>query len=454
MKALSAAQLAAILGATIVAGDAAVLVHAGVCTDTRKLHPGCAFFALKGENFDANAFAEKALQQGAAVAVVSQWLGDATHDGAILQVPDPLHALQQLASWWRDQLHLHVIGLTGSNGKTSTKDFTASVLGQTFATCATRGNLNNHIGLPLTVLETTADHQAAVYEMGMNHAGEIAPLAAIARPRIAIITNIGTSHIEFLGTRENIAREKAAIAARFTEDETLIVPHDCDFLPLIRSLTRAKVLTTGGAEDFIKARDIREGNGTMHFLLEIGDDSAAVILPVSGRHMVANALLAAAAGHLCGMRCDTIATGLSAASITGGRLRRFVSRGITVFDDTYNANPESMIAGLETLARVTIADGRKRYAVLGRMGELGEHAAEGGHRVGVCAAAFPLEVVTVGEDADLISRHAGARAKHFADREPAAAYLNAQLQAGDVVLFKGSRTAAMERVMKLLFPND
>lgn len=454
MKPLSAAQIASILGATIVAGDAAALVYAGVCTDTRKLQEGCAFFALMGENFNANVFAENALQHGAAVAVVSQWQGSSTHHGAVLQVPDTLRALQQLASWWRDQLNLHVIGLTGSNGKTSTKDFTASVLCQTFATCATRGNLNNHIGLPLTVLETTMEHQAAVYEMGMNHAGEIAPLAAIARPQIAIITNIGTSHIEFLGTRENIAREKAAIAEQLTEQETLIVPHDCDFLPLIRSLTKAKVLTTGGVEDLIRAKNIREENGAMHFLLEIGDDSAAVTLPVSGRHMVANALLAAAAGHLCGMPCEVIAKGLNAASLTGGRLRRFVSRGITVFDDTYNANPESMIAGLETLARETVAEGRKLYAVLGRMGELGEHAAEGGRRVGACAASLQIEVITVGDEADLISRHAGPLAKHFTDREPAAAYLNAKLQAGDVVLFKGSRTAAMEHVMKLLFPND
>lgn len=454
MKALTAQQLAALIGATLVAGDGATLAHAGVCTDTRMLVPGCAFFALKGENFDANTFAEKALQQGASVAVVSQWVGENLHGGSVLLVSDPLHALQRLATWWRGQLNLHVIGLTGSNGKTSTKDFTAAVMTQQFSTLATRGNLNNHIGLPLTVLATKPSHQAAVYEMGMNHPGEIAPLAAIARPQIAIITNIGSSHIEFMGTREAIAREKAAIAANLTEEETLIVPHDCNFLPLIRSLTRAHVMTTGGEEDIIRATNIREDDGHMKFSLECGHSAAGVDLPVAGRHMVANALLAAAAGYVCGLSVEQMASGLNQATLTSGRLRRFVSRGITVFDDTYNANPESMVAGLETLAAAPVSGSGKRYAVLGRMGELGMHAADGGRQVGECAQRLSLQVVTVGDEADLISRHAGSQARHFSDRDEAAAFLTQQLQADDVVLFKGSRAAAMERVMKQIFPID
>lgn len=454
MKALTAQELAAIIGATWVAGDAAAWADAGVCTDTRKLVPGCVFFALKGDHFDANVFASQALQQGAAVVVVSQWSGTAAQGGAVLLVPDTLAALQSLAAWWRAQLDLHVIGLTGSNGKTSTKDFTAAVLSRKYATCATRGNLNNHIGLPLTVLETGDAHQAAVYEMGMNHAGEIAPLAAIARPQICIITNIGSSHIEFLGTRENIAREKASIASLLTENETLIVPYDCDFLPIIRSLTRARVMSTGGENDEVRAIEVREDEGHMKFLLVCGDGSAQVDLPVAGRHMVANALLAAAAGSLCGISVEQIAHGLGQARLTSGRLHRFVGRGITVFDDTYNANPESMMAGLHTLAAQPTAEGGRRFAVLGRMGELGEHAADGGRRVGLCAAELDLIVVTVGDEADLISMHAGPTAKHFACRDEAANFLSAELRAGDVVLFKGSRTAAMERVMKQIFPND
>jgi len=454
MKPLSAQQIASIIGASLVDGDGDALILGGVCTDTRQLRAGSLFVALSGENFNGNDFARHALEQGAAAVVVSAWQSGPPVPGAVLLVDNPLDALQQLASWWRAQLSLHVIGLTGSNGKTSTKDMTAAVLSQTFSTLATKGNLNNHIGLPLTVLSTRDDHQAAVYEMGMNHPGEIAPLAAIARPQIAIITNIGSSHIEFLGSRENIAREKASIASGLGEDELLILPYDCDFLPLIRSVTKARVMTTGGPRDAVKATDIREHQGCMKFTLEIGEDQADVTLPVAGRHMVSNALLAAAAGHVCGMDCALIARGLAQASLNSGRLRRFVSRGITVFDDTYNANPESMIAGLHTLAAQEVSDGGRRFAVLGRMGELGDHAAEGGQRVGICAAALPVTTITVGDEADLISRHAGSDARHFVDREAAAIWLSQELRAGDAVLFKGSRTAAMERVMKQLFPDD
>ncbi len=454
MKPLTAQIISSIIGARVVEGDGHALIDGGVCTDTRQLHAGSLFVALSGENFNGNMFARQALEQGAAAVVVSEWQCGPPVSGAVLLVENPLDALQQLASWWRSQLSLHVIGLTGSNGKTSTKDMTAAVLSQKFSTVATKGNLNNHIGLPLTVLSTREDHQAAVYEMGMNHAGEIAPLATIARPQIAIITNIGSSHIEFLGSRENIAREKASIAGELAEKELLIVPHNCDYLPLIRSLTKARVLTTGGADDCVRAVDISEHEGCMHFTLEIDGNQAAVNLPVAGRHMVANALLAAAAGHACGVDCASIARGLGQASLTSGRLRRFVSRGITVFDDTYNANPESMMAGLQTLAAQHVPEGGRRFAVLGRMGELGDHAAEGGRRVGACAAALPISTITVGDEADLISRHAGRDARHFADREAAAAWLSLQLRAGDVVLFKGSRTAAMERVMKQIFPED
>lgn len=455
MKPILAHELAEIIGAAMVTGDAHACVDAGVCTDTRRLTPGCVFFALKGENFDGNAYAFGALEQGASVAVVSDWplaTASCPAAAAVLLVPDTLVALQQLAHWWRSQLSLHVIGLTGSNGKTSTKDFTAAVLREKYSTHATRGNLNNHIGLPLTVLETRADHQAAVYEMGMNHAGEIAPLAAIARPQIAIITNIGSSHIEFLGSRENIAREKASIAAKLTADDVLILPHDCDFMELIVSLTQARIFTTGGAQDAVKASQLSEQTGGTKFLLEIGEQQAWVNLPVPGRHMVANALLAAAAGHLCGLSAEEIARGLEQASLTSGRLRRFTSKGMVVIDDTYNANPESMMAALQTLASEPVADGARRFAVLGRMGELGEHAAEGGRRVGACAAQLPLELITVGEEADLISSHGGEKARHFATQEQAVAALSSELRSGDVVLFKGSRSARMEQVMHQIFP--
>lgn len=455
MMPITAQQLAKIIGAMIVAGDPQALAHAGVSTDTRQLSEGCVFFALRGENFDANAFAPHALEQGASIVVVSSWLGGESVKGAVLTVDDTLTALQSLAAWWRNQLQLHVVGLTGSNGKTSTKDFTAAVLAQHYVVNATRGNLNNHIGLPLTVLATTPKHTAAVFEMGMNHAGEIAPLATIARPHIAIITNIGSAHIEFLGSCEAIAREKAAIAAGLTENDTLIVPHDCDFLNLIKSLTRARIVSTGSETDVVRAENVHEKNGNACFSLVIaGQDSAEVELPVAGRHMIANALLAAAAGHLLDVPLKNIVMGLSQAVLTSGRLHRFVSRGITVFDDTYNANPESVIAGLETLAQAPIATQGSRYAVLGRLAELGEYENDGAQRIGSCVVKNGLSAVTVGEGADVISRYGGSNARHFANRSDAADYLNQTLQAGDAVLFKGSRISAMELLIKEIFPTN
>ena len=455
MKTLIAMQIAKIIGATIVAGDAEALACAGVSTDTRNLPAGCIFIALRGEKFDANTFALQALAAGATVAIVDYWQSEAPTKGAVLLVKDTLLALQKLADWWRDQISLHVIGLTGSNGKTSTKDFIAAILSQRFLVNATRGNLNNHIGLPLTVLATTPEHQAAVWEMGMNHAGEIAPLVAIARPQIAIITNVGSAHIEFLGSREAIAREKASIAANLTAEEVLILPHDCDFMPLIRSLTAARIITTGGADDHIRAENIRDEEGHACFTLRIGAEQQAEIrLGVAGKHMVANALLAAAAANILNISLEKITAGLHQASLTSGRLRRFVSDQITVFDDTYNANPESIIAGLETLAQQQISASSHRYAVLGRMAELGDHAEAAARQVGQHAAKLGITVVAVGGGAELIAASAGDHAKHYSTREAAAEYLQQTIHPGDAILFKGSRTSAMELVMKQLFPNN
>jgi UDP-N-acetylmuramoyl-tripeptide--D-alanyl-D-alanine ligase len=289
----------------------------------------------------------------------------------------------------------------------------------------------------------------------MNHAGEIAPLVAIARPQIAIITNVGSAHIEFLGSREAIAREKASIAANLTAEELLILPHNCDFLPLIRSLTAARIITTGGADDHVRAENIRDEDGHACFTLMIGADLHADIrLGVAGKHMVANALLAVAAADALTIPLDKIVAGLHQASLTSGRLRRFVTNQITVFDDTYNANPESIIAGLETLAQQPIAENSLHYAVLGRMAELGEHAEAAARRVGQHAAKLGITTIAVGDGAELIASSAGDRAKHFPTREAAADYLQQVIHPGDAVLFKGSRTSAMELVMKQLFPNN
>ncbi|RYD39300.1 MAG: UDP-N-acetylmuramoyl-tripeptide--D-alanyl-D-alanine ligase, partial [Verrucomicrobiaceae bacterium] len=351
MNPISAQQIADLLGVPIAAGRGDVIVSGGVSADTRKLPDGSAFFALRGENFNGDLFAGKALASGAVAAIVQSWEGDVPTDKAVIVVPDTLRALQRLACWWRKQLDIPVVGITGSNGKTSTKDFTAAVLSRKFNVSATRGNLNNHIGVPLTVLATSKEHTAAVWEMGMNHSGEIAPLCEIARPKYGIITNIGTAHIEFMGSREAIAEEKGMLARALPADGILFIPATCDFRDYLRQRTRGSMIAVGNGRGLVRAEDLDFGVDRTSFTLVIeGAESARVELPVPGRHMVTNALLAAAAGWKLGISPSEIAEGLSSVSLTGGRLGRYDYQGTTVIDDTYNANPESMAAAIETLA--------------------------------------------------------------------------------------------------------
>ncbi len=453
MKPLTASQIAEILGVSIAAGNPDARVDGGVSTDTRTLPRGSAFFALRGENFDGDAFAGKALEAGASLAIVHRWEAAPPNGTAVIVVPDTLLALQRLACWWRKQLELPVVAITGSNGKTSTKDFTAAVLSRRYNVSATRGNLNNHIGVPLTVLSTTADHTAAVWEMGMNHAGELAPLCEISRPKYGVITNIGTAHIEFLNTREAIAEEKGTLARALPPDGILFLPAACEFNEYLRNRTHATMVSVGNGRGLVRAENLRCGaEGTAFTLVIEGLDPIEVSLTMPGRHMVTNALLAAAVGWKLGISARDIAEGLSNAVVTGGRLRRFDHHGVTVIDDTYNANPESMAAAIDTLADTPVSSGSRRIIVLGRMGELGAHAPSAHRRTGELAATRNLTLIAVGEGAEGIAL--GARgAPFFPDLDEAAKWLNDMVKPGDVVLFKGSRAASVERVMNAAFPS-
>ena len=454
MKPISAQQLADILGIPLAAGSGDVVISAGVSTDTRKLPQGAAFFALRGESFNGDLFAAKALECGAVVAIVQHWEGIAPANTAVIVVPDTLLALQRLACWWRKQLHIPVVAITGSNGKTSTKDFTAAVLSRKFNVSATVGNLNNHIGVPLTVLATTLEHTAAVWEMGMNHSGEIAPLCEISRPKYGVITNIGTAHIEFLKTREAIAEEKSMLARALPADGILFLPATCEFSDYLRQRTKANIISVGNGRGLVRAENLRfDVDGTSFTLVIEGQEPKEVTLSVPGRHMVTNALLAAGVAWKLGISPVEIAAGLSEASLSGGRLGRYEYHGTTVIDDTYNANPESMAAAIETLADTPVLEGSRRIIVLGRMGELGSHAPAAHLRTGALAAERHLTVIAVGEGAEGIAK--GAKdAPHFPDLEQAAKWLTREVKSGDVVLFKGSRSATVERVMHAAFPRN
>ena len=443
MKSYPLAQLATAMNGTLPQDGGELVISSGVSTDTRSIPSGALFFALKGDNFDAHNFLEQAAQSGAGALVIQDASNLPAEMPAIL-VNDTLEALQALAKWYRAELGIPVVAITGSNGKTSTKDFTKNVLSQKFRVNATLGNLNNHIGLPLTVLATAEDDEVGVFEMGMNHSGELAPLCEIGRPNVSIITNVGTAHIEHMGSRDAIGLEKGTLARALDADGTLLVPSDCDYLNDFRDSTPAKVIAVGDGS--VRAENVVPGEAGSTFDLVIDDlGSIATSIAVAGKHMVSNALLAAGAGAVLGLSLEEISAGLRSTELTSGRLRQFQSGGVTVIDDTYNANPESVIAALETLANLPGLG--KRTAALGIMAELGEHADEAYQRIGTIARDLRIELVTVGEEALTY----GAE-HHFPTPEEAAQWLSENTTSGDTVLFKGSRMAAMEKVMTKAFP--
>ena len=426
-----------------------------VSTDTRRIAQGDVFVALKGENFDAHHFLDQAVALGAGTLIVHE---DKGVSGAnVVLVKDTLLALQALARFWRGELTDRAVGITGSNGKTSTKDLALAILSQRYRTTATLGNLNNHIGLPLTVVANAREEEATIYEMGMNHPGEIAPLCEICKPQVGIITSIGTAHIEHMGSREGIAREKGALAAALPTDGTLVIPADIDFKEVLMEMNQGRTLEVSIDQDTpIKASNVRaDGNGTS-FTLSTPQGSADVSLPLKGRHMVMNALLAAGSGHLFGLSPREIANGLNTVELTSGRLRQFTSEGFTILDDTYNANPDSMKAAALTLSEA-LEDGQRGYLVLGKMAELGDFTHQGHLEVGQYAASLGLSVISVGEEARAI--HEGAllssgHAIHLASKAETVNWLKENLEPNSMVLFKGSRAAAMETVMNEVFPES
>lgn len=448
MDSTSLKDLAAACGGKILCGDDARTVTT-ICKDTRALRRGDLYWCLRGENHDGHAFVRDAAEAGAAAAVVERADVDAPAEFPLIVVDDALGALQRLATWWRAELTLKVICLTGSNGKTSTKDFSASVASTRFRVSKTQGNLNNHIGLPLTILSANRSDEVAVWEIGMNHAGEIEPLARMAKPDIGIITNIGVAHIEFLGSREAIAREKGMLGEVLGPEKVLLLPANDDFVASLAERTKARIVLTG-ALDGLHAENLRSSSHGQDFDLVLGKERTAAHLPVPGEHMVRNALLAVAAGLEIGLSLRECASGLSAAKLSARRLACLDVRGVTVLDDSYNANPDSMEAALHALRG--LPGGGRRFAVLGPMGELGTYADEGYRRVGRTAATTMDVLIAVGEATSSLAEEAaqaGCPEVHRAADTSAAAKLLRELsRAGDAVVIKGSRSARMERVVE------
>lgn len=451
MDPLTLNEIAGMSGAKILRGDGGTTVSR-ISKDTRTISSGDLYAALRGENFDGNQFAADAAARGAAAALVDDpSVASALPEGfPVLLAGSGLEAVTRLAAAWRERLKLKVLCITGSNGKTSTKEFAAAVLAARFQVVKTEGNLNNHIGVPLSILSATSADTAAVWEIGMNHPGEIAPLAALAKPDAAIITNIGVAHIGHMKTREAIALEKGSLAEAVPAAGFVVLSGDDDQSDSIAARARSRVVRAGLTSGSVMASSLVESADGCQFVVHAGGTSIETSIPCNGAHMVRNALLAVAAGIEFGISPEDAAAGLPKTRLAGGRLQRRIIRGISFLDDTYNANPDSMVAALTTLR--ALPGGGRRIAVLGKMGELGGHEAEGYRQAGAAAGKTVDILITVGAESSPMAdaaREAGlGRIHEVEDTASAALMLDNLARSGDIVLVKGSRSARMESVYK------
>ena len=448
MKAFTLQEAAAALGLPQMQAQATL---ADVCTDTRKIQPGSLFVCLRGERFDGHSFASQAAQLGAAALLVDHPV-DA--DVPQLVVTDTGKALLQLAGWYRRRFQLPVVGLTGSVGKTTTKEFIALVLGAKYNTLKTQGNLNNEIGVPQMLFRLEDSHTAAVIEMGMNHFGEISRLTRAVAPTVGLITNIGVSHIENLGSRAGILQAKLEILEGMAPDAPLIVNMDNDMLRTVKLGDRP--LLTFAIDDQsadFTATDIAEQGSTTTFTVHHSTFTQPVTIPTVGIHNVYNALAAMAVGYVTGVNPAAAAAALANYVPAGMRQNLVQVGGVQVIEDCYNASPDSMRAALQTLGKLPV---HRRYAVLGAMLELGDYAKEAHTQVGKMAAENGIDgVLAYGADAAYIveaAKQAGLEnARLFDTKEALAQSLAQQVQPGDGVLFKGSRGMHLEDVMHTVY---
>ena len=438
---LSAIQRA--VGGDLCGPDRAI---AGVSTDTRTVAPGQLFVALRGERFDGHDFLEQAVTAGAGALLVT--------DGAripagfpALVVADTRLALGRLAAAWRAGFEIPVIAVTGSNGKTTTKEMIAAILRRQYGdtVLATRGNLNNDIGLPLTLLGLAAGQRAAVIEMGMNQPGEIAYLTQIGAPTVAVVTNAQRAHLAGMGDMNQIAREKGSIFAGLGAGGVAVVNADDAYAGLWRRMAGRHPLLTFGIERAADVRAVVRQQGLTTLLsLWTPVGQAELKLAVPGRHNARNALAAAAACLAAGIPLAAVVAGLEGFAGLKGRLQRRQGRaGAVVLDDTYNANPDSVRAGIDVLA-ATI--GRK-VLVLGDMGEIGEASGQYHDEIGGYAKSQGVDrLLAFGDASQQAVRNFGEGARHFCDIEKLIAAVNKQLDPETTVLVKGSRFMKMERV--------
>ena len=433
---------------------------AGVEIDSRRITADAAFVAIVGAVHDGHRFCDDVLRQGVQGLIVNRdhavrlpiddWR---RRKIACVAVADTTRALGHLATFNRQRAGINVIAVTGSNGKTTTRKFTAAVVGRKYKTLATRGNLNNAIGLPLTLMRLTPAHQWAVLELGTNHPGEIADLAVICRPDIGVITNIAPAHLEGLGSLEGVMRAKGELLHELKPGGKAVLNADDPRCRQLAQECRKSVILFGtGSDADVSARDIRDSAAGVNFELAVSGERISVTIQIPGRFMVANALAAAAVGHLLALPLETIKAGLETVVAESGRMAVIpTDREITIVDDAYNANPASMQAAFSALGAMR---GRQRSAlVLGDMLELGENAAGWHRRIAAAAAQSGAKrIYFAGEFAGLSAQSARAESMdsgdiHTGDHQEILADLKQWLRPGDWVLVKGSRGMRMDKIV-------
>jgi UDP-N-acetylmuramoyl-tripeptide--D-alanyl-D-alanine ligase len=421
----------------------------GVSTDSRQLMPGSLFVALRGERFDAHDFLGQVVDKPLAAVVVERL--PEHYPLPALVVPDTLAALGRIGNFWRRRFAIPVIGVTGSNGKTTVKEMISAILMAAFGAegrLATQGNLNNEIGVPLTVTRLTDAHQAAVVELGMNHPGEIARLAAIAEPTVGLVNNAQREHQEFMHTVEAVARENGAVLQALPADGVAVFPGDDEYTALWRELAGDRKVMTFGLTDACDVRTTYTTNGFgSELAVEAGGERFTLQLAAAGVHNVRNALAALACALAAGIPADAVVRGLEAFAPVSGRLQRKQAvSGATVIDDTYNANPDSVRAAIDVLAQYP----SPRILVLGDMGEVGTQGPEFHQEIGAYAASRGIDTVLATGD---LARHmAASGAQHYEQFDELLAALDQKLgsKSDATVLVKGSRFMKMERVVQHL----
>lgn len=440
-------EIAAVVAGELIGLDADV---GSFSSDTRSLQAGDVFIALSGPNFDANALVLQAAEKGAVAAVVTRM--DPSAGIPQIVVADTRLALGHLAAAWRARFPALVrVAMTGSAGKTSTKEMTARIFELQGETLSTLGNLNNDIGVPLTLLRLRDEHRYGVFELGANHAGEISYTVNMVRPQAAVITNVGSAHLEGFGSREGIAHAKGEIYDGLAPDGVAIINRDDEFADFwLSRLHGRRVMTFGEqGEADVRAEQVHCGDlPQFAFTLRVGEQQTSVQLQLLGRHQVMNALAAAALAHACGVPLSRIREGLERTRPYAGRMvPHRLADGMHLIDDTYNANPAAMKAAIDLLAALP----GRHVLVLGDMGELGASAREGHVDVGAYAKMKKINALyAVGQHASDYAVGFGAQAQLFPNHQALLRALEAELQGVVTILVKGSRSARMERVVEHL----